>query len=177
LMPMVVEHKYTPLIFLVADKIGSTNVWDCDTGLRTRSLLTLDQIREMHKLGVEFGSHTLTHPRLMTISDAQLNREVTDSKHQIEDLLGVEVTSFAYPYGDVDRHIRSAVAQAGYKIAFTGKPGLNWWNDQLCQRRVEVNNFTTELNLSFQLRYGYPFRQVLKNAFKVTSRTSCSLPL
>ena len=154
LFPLVIEHQYTPVIYLVADRIGASNVWDQKAGLRARNLLTLDQIREMQKYGVEFGSHTLTHPWLPSVSDAQLRREVCDSKHRLEDMLGVEVASFAYPFGGVDRRVRSAVADAGYKVAFTTLPGVNWWNDPLCQRRGDVNDHTSVLDFAFKLRAG-----------------------
>ena len=159
LFPLVVEHGYTPVIYLVADRIGASNVWDQESGLRARNLLTAEQIREMQKYGVEFGSHTLTHPYLPNVSDAQLRREVRDSKHRLEDMLGAEVTSFAYPFGGVDRRVRSAVADAGYKLAFTTMPGLNWWNDPLCQLRADVNDRTTLLDFLFQLRSGRAFTQ------------------
>jgi peptidoglycan/xylan/chitin deacetylase (PgdA/CDA1 family)/glycosyltransferase involved in cell wall biosynthesis len=157
LLPLVIEHHYTPVIYLVVDRIGASNVWDQKNGLRTRNLLTLEQIREMQKYGVEFGSHTLTHPWLPSLSDAELRREVSDSKHRLEDILGVEITSFAYPTGGVDRRVRSAVADAGYKLAFTINFGLNWWNDPLCQRRVEINDYTSVLDFAFKLRTGYSF--------------------
>lgn len=158
LMPLVTEHQYKPLIFLVADRIGESNLWDQASGLRTRRLLTLDQIREMQRAGVDFGSHTMTHPWLPDVSDAQLHREVRDSKHRLEDMLGVEITSFAYPYGGVDMRVRSAVAAAGYKIAFTTKPGPNWWNDPLCQRRADVNDYTSLMDFKSQVRSGHTLR-------------------
>ena len=161
LLPLIVRFGFTPLIFLVADGIGASNVWDQKPGLRARNLLTLEQIREMQKHGVEFGSHSLTHPRLTEVSDAHLRREVGDSKHRLEDLLGVEVVSFAYPYGGVDGRVRAAVADAGYRLAFTIEPGVNWWNDPLCQRRAEVNDGTGVADFLFKLRYGYGIRMVL----------------
>jgi GT2 family glycosyltransferase/peptidoglycan/xylan/chitin deacetylase (PgdA/CDA1 family) len=154
LLPLVIEHHYTPVIYLVVDQIGASNVWDQESGIRVRNLLTLAQIREMQKYGVEFGSHTLTHPWLPSASDAQLRREVHDSKHRLEDMLGVEIASFAYPFGGVDRRVRSAVANAGYKLAFTAEPGLNWWNDPLCQRRADVNDHTTVRDFAHKLRNG-----------------------
>lgn len=161
LFPLVIQHHYTPVIYLVADRIGASNVWDQKPGLRTRNLLTLEQIREMQKYGVEFGSHSLTHPLLPGLSDAQLRREVSDSKHRLEDMLGVEVKSFAYPYGGVDGRVRAAVAEAGYQLAFTAIPGTNWWNDPLCQRRAEVNEFTGLADFLFELRSGRTIRQAL----------------
>ncbi|HEV2214593.1 MAG TPA: polysaccharide deacetylase family protein, partial [Terracidiphilus sp.] len=159
LLPWLRQHRFTALVFLVAGQIGGTNLWDQRRGLRARQLLTLDQIREMHRSGVEFGSHTLTHPWLPGLSDDELEREVRGSKRRLEDLLGMEVTTFAYPYGGVDRRVRAAVARAGYKLAFTTLPGVNRWNDPLCQRRADIHNQTTPSELPLHLRYGMGYRQ------------------
>ena len=113
------EFRLKPLVFLVANQIGGMNVWDQERGERVRMLLSLDQIREMAAAGVEFGSHTLTHPWLPSVDDHQLLREVVDSKLRLEDLLGVEVPCFAYPFGAVDQRVRAAVVAAGYRLAFT----------------------------------------------------------
>jgi hypothetical protein len=67
--------------------IGGSNEWDLASELRARNLLTIEQIRVMQKYGVEFGSHSLTHPLLPGLPDAQLRREVGDSKRYLEDLL------------------------------------------------------------------------------------------
>lgn len=160
-LPIAIKYRLKALIFLVADRIGSENVWDQPGGLRARSLLTLEHIREMQRYGIEFGSHSLTHPWLPGVSDTQLRYEVTGSKRKLEDLLGVEINSFAYPYGGIDRRVRSAVANAGYRSAFTTLAGVNWWNDPLCQRRANVNNFTSLLDFTFMLRNGLGFTPTL----------------
>lgn len=159
LLPWLRQHRFTALVFLVADQIGGANVWDQRRGLRARQLLTLEQIREMHRSGVEFGSHTLTHPWLPGLSDEALEREVRGSKRKLEDLLGMEVTTFAYPYGGVDRRVRAAVARAGYKLAFTTLPGVNRWNDPLCQKRADIHHQTTLSEFRLHLRYGMGYRQ------------------
>jgi peptidoglycan/xylan/chitin deacetylase (PgdA/CDA1 family)/glycosyltransferase involved in cell wall biosynthesis len=159
LLPWLQQHSFTAMVFLVADHIGGTNLWDQKRGLRARRLLTLTQIREMQRYGVEFGSHTLTHAYLPALSSAALDREAGDSRRKLEDLLGVEVTAFAYPYGGVDRRVRSAVARAGYKLAFTTLPGVNCWNDPLCQKRADIHNGTKLFELWFHLRYGRGFRK------------------
>lgn len=165
LLPVIVEHRYTPVVFLVADHIGKTNLWDQAKGLRVRKLLTLEQIREMQKYGVEFGSHSATHPLLTQLSDVQLRREVSDSRQRLEDLLGIEVVCFAYPYGNVDERVRAAVAEAGYRLAFTAEPGTNLQNDPLLQRRAEVNDATGVAEFLFKLRFGQGVR-VTGGAFR-----------
>lgn len=170
LLPLVIKHRLTPVIFLVADRVGATSIWDQKFGLRSRRLLTLPQIREMQKYGVEFGSHTLTHPFLPDVSQEQLHCEVRESRRRLEDMLGVEVTTFAYPYGGVDRRVRAAVAEAGYKAAFTTLPGPNWWNDPLCQRRAEVNEHTSLLDFASYLRTGYGFTQSVSERLRSLER-------
>jgi GT2 family glycosyltransferase/peptidoglycan/xylan/chitin deacetylase (PgdA/CDA1 family) len=159
LLPAIVQFKLKPLVFLVADRTGATNVWDQTCGLRRRNLLTLDQIGEMRRCGVEFGSHTLTHPWLPELSDDNLRREVGDSKRRLEDMLGTQVTTFAYPFGGVDQRVRAAVVDAGYELAFTTRPGLNWWGDPLCLNRAEVSEGDTFLDFALKLRSGCGVRQ------------------
>ncbi len=161
LLPAMIRHRLKPIIFLVAGCLGRTNVWDHSRGLRWLKLMNVSQIREMQKYGAVFGSHTLTHPWLPSVSDQQLRREVEDSKSRLEDILGAPVTSFAYPCGRVDQRTRAAVAEAGYEFAFTTRPGVNWWNDPLCQNRAEVRDSDSFLSFLLKLHTGYSVREWL----------------
>jgi len=82
--------------------------------------LTWQQIREMMKNGIDVGSHTCTHPRLVCVKKENLIREIVDSKKRLQDMTGVEVKSFCYPNGkkgDYDDNIREMVKRAGYTTA------------------------------------------------------------
>jgi peptidoglycan/xylan/chitin deacetylase (PgdA/CDA1 family)/glycosyltransferase involved in cell wall biosynthesis len=157
MFPLVSEYGLTALVLLVSSQIGGANVWDQKNGLRARTLLSVAQVREMQQYGIEFGSHTVSHRYLPEISDADLQREVVDSKRRLEDLLGIEITSFAYPYGGVDRRVRSAVISAGYRQGFTTLPGANWWNDPFTQHRAEINDYTSMLDFKWKIRTGLGF--------------------
>ncbi len=78
------------------------------------SLMTWDQVREMARAGVEFGSHGLVHVRMTTLPDAALHAELTRSKARIEAETGRAITLLAYPKGDHDVRVRAAVRDAGY---------------------------------------------------------------
>ena len=150
--PHVSTFRLKPLVFLVVDQIGKTNSWDAHLKYRfPRKLLSIEQIREMHRHGVLFGSHTLSHPSLPSLSEAALRREVRESKARLEDLLGSEVTNFAYPYGDLDLRVRTAVGEAGYKLAFSIEPGSNLWHDPLALRRIELSDRDTYLGTLLKL--------------------------
>jgi peptidoglycan/xylan/chitin deacetylase (PgdA/CDA1 family) len=127
--------------------------------LRERSLLTQEQMLEMQRAGFTFGSHSLTHAMLTSLTDDELQREVHDSKKKLEDLLGVEVKWFAYPYGDVDRRVRAAVQEAGYKAAVTTDVGSNRWQDFLVLNRLDINDRDWLLDFACKLSTGRDYRK------------------
>jgi peptidoglycan/xylan/chitin deacetylase (PgdA/CDA1 family) len=73
--------------------------------------------------GMELGSHTMSHPNLTTLDDAELARELSDSKRAVEDLTGRPCRTFAYPYGKFDGRVSAAAEAAGYELAFAWRPG------------------------------------------------------
>ncbi len=75
--------------------------------------------REIVGLGMEIGSHTMTHPDLTAIEGEQLRWELTESRKRLEDLTGAAVTSFCYPFGYFNRTARDAVEAAGYALGRT----------------------------------------------------------
>ncbi|MGA8185151.1 MAG: polysaccharide deacetylase family protein [Terriglobia bacterium] len=160
--PVLDRLAFKATVFVVVDRIGKTNEWDKAAGFKSRPLLTLEQIRELHRHGVHFGSHSLTHARLTDVSDSDLEREVRDSKHKLEDLLGADVPCFAYPWGMADMRVRSAVARAGYKVAFTAEEGLNGSEDPLSLKRTNLAEVDTLPEFAFKMVTGRDLRQMAK---------------
>jgi len=163
LLPIMQSTRMAPLLFVVANEVGGSNVWDRSLSVRARSLLTLEQLREMQRYGAVIGAHSLTHPSLPLLSCSEIMREVRDSKFRLEDMFGCAVEWFAYPYGHVDRKVRAAVAEAGFKAAVTCEPGLNMWQDRLALRRIEVNSKDTMFDLVGKLITGKDVRHGLKD--------------
>lgn len=122
--PALKERNMTATVYVVADTIGGLNEWDRIAGDQVEKMMSAEQVREMSDNGFEIGSHTLTHAHLTTISDEQLKNEMVDSKHKLEDLIGKEVTSFSYPYGDYDCRVIEAAIAAGYKNSVSTKLGV-----------------------------------------------------
>ncbi len=112
--PIMKKYGFTGVLYLPYDYIGTPNY------------LTVDQVKEMISAGWEIGSHTLTHPTaFLTLSDDQLRSEIVDSRAQLEDLFGVPVLTFAYPFGDASAAAIDYVHFAGY-IAAMGATGFSW---------------------------------------------------
>lgn len=77
-----------------------------------------DRLREAAGRGFTIGSHTVSHPHLPTLSDAELDRELTESRRQVEDEIGGPCDILAYPYGEHDERVQRAVERSGYRLAF-----------------------------------------------------------
>lgn len=80
-------------------------------------------LRELAERGLEIGGHTSSHPHLPRLGDAELDRELVDSRTEIESELGRPCRYLAYPYGDEDERVRRAARRAGYDAAFALNPG------------------------------------------------------
>ena len=91
-------------------------------------MLTWDQVRDMHANGVSFGAHTMTHPVVSCLDDAELPFELGESKRLLEQNLQSSAPDFAFPFGKSDECGPSAVVclkQLGYRSAATTVEGLN----------------------------------------------------
>ena len=100
--------------------------WDgYDTWLGTRyesELLCLgwDDLNSLVERGWEVGSHTCSHPHLSELTDeAEIARQLTESKAICEERIGCECRSLAYPYSHFDDRSVRAAAAAGYRTATT----------------------------------------------------------
>lgn len=119
--------------------------------------MTWAQIREMSNAGMEFGSHTVSHPILSTIADdAQLQHELCESKAAIERELGRPVVALAYPVGGRDAingDVLAATEKAGYRVAFTYQPGteIPRQASRFSLPRIHVERYTTRARFKASL--------------------------
>ncbi|MGH6678037.1 MAG: polysaccharide deacetylase family protein [Bradyrhizobium sp.] len=67
----------------------------------------------------EIGGHTRNHVVLTELAPAVAAREISSNKARLEDLLGRQITSFAYVRGRHNRLLHRLVAEAGYRYART----------------------------------------------------------
>ena len=96
--------------------------------IKPYAMLGWDQVKEMSRAGIHFGSHTKTHRNLCLLDDVELRHELIDSKAEIEEKLGVKVHEFTYPFGIFDERVKNFVQEAGFKCARTILKGINYKN-------------------------------------------------
>ncbi|MEO0142113.1 MAG: polysaccharide deacetylase family protein [candidate division WOR-3 bacterium] len=117
--PILRKYRCPALIFLIVNHIGRENYWDISiTGKRNRHL-NWNQITEMKKNGILFGSHTMSHRNLTKLNQQELEYELFESKRILEERLG-EIDSISYPFNRVNQYVLKMVAEAGYRYGFGG---------------------------------------------------------
>jgi len=146
--PVFRELGFRATIFLVADFSRRENWWDVPDGVPRAALMEPRHIREMNEHGVEFGSHTLSHPHLPRLAGPALRRELVESREVIQQIVQKPVTTFSYPYSDLNRAVRGAVVEAGYQCAFAVNTGPRRFSADMFEiRRLNVENDAGPLSL------------------------------
>lgn len=140
--------------FMVSGSVGREPGWPSD-GRPSGRLLDAAELRAMQASGMEIGSHTANHVRLTEADDKLLSAELSDSKTALEDALGSEISSFAYPYGAWDARCANAVRETGYRAACTTRNGWALRDGDPCLlRRLTVFNTDTNSSLARKLYFG-----------------------
>jgi peptidoglycan/xylan/chitin deacetylase (PgdA/CDA1 family) len=125
-------------VFVVADAAGSNAPfwWD---GSAVHRAAGWQRICGVLGRGIDLGAHSVNHPSLPILDDAELEHEVTTSRAMIHDATGTWPQFFAYPYGHWNAHVRDVVRSAGYRAALTLDFGLNGPGaDRWALRRINV---------------------------------------
>ena len=127
--PILREFGVPATFFVTVNAIGSQMRMTWDHDLPALPWMTWDMVRELSQGGFEIGSHTLTHCDLGTVKGQAAAAEIGDSKRRLEDKLGSEVRSFAYPFGGRDNFLTENlewVKQAGYRCCCSAFGGAVW---------------------------------------------------
>jgi len=153
--PVLQRHAMKATVFVASDLIGSQAEWMRIEPSGPQLLMGPDHIRRMHADGADFASHGCTHPHMTALADAALADELARSRARISELLGQEIRTLAYPYGQFDGRVRAAAARAGYDAAVSVVAGGNHpGTDPLALRRIVVTGRDTGASLLLKMILG-----------------------
>jgi peptidoglycan/xylan/chitin deacetylase (PgdA/CDA1 family) len=105
------------VVFVPTAFVGGANRWDADTAEPQERICDWDDLAALERAGVSVESHGVGHRAFSDLSPDEVERELTESKAELERRLGKRVSLFAFPYGDAGS-ADGAVARAGYEAAF-----------------------------------------------------------
>jgi peptidoglycan/xylan/chitin deacetylase (PgdA/CDA1 family) len=162
-LPVLEKFGFNAAIYAITERLDCSFAWD---GMQA---MTEEQLRYWASRGFEIGAHTRTHPDLTSLSSIAVLEEAGGSKNDLV-RVGLEVCSFAYPYGHFDMRVRDAL-EGAFPIALTCEEGMNDAETDLLQiRRTMVQPCDTVLDIEFRAAIGRSPLDILRARVRLRSR-------
>ena len=166
--PILKKHAFTATVFVVSKFAGRQ-----PESFQGKSFMTWSEIREVHRNAIAIGSHTLSHPNLRSLARCQVKDEIAASKDMIEQELGAEVESFAYPFAfpEQDRafvnFLRDVLQEQRYRNGVsTIIGGARPSHERFYLPRLPVNSFDDIALFRAKLEGGYDWLHTVQYASK-----------
>ena len=112
--PLMQKYKLSCTLYPVTAFIGKKATWNV---YKAAQHCSLEQLKEMHKAGIEIGSHTRTHADLSLLPDNLVRQELEESKKYLEDALGINITALSFPFGSWNHRCWAIAQECGYESA------------------------------------------------------------
>ncbi len=158
--PILKEFGFKATIFLMGS--STYNEWDVKAGGEKEfPLMSVEMIKEMQDYGIEFGAHTFNHPKLNTLSNEEIEYQIVDVKKPLEEKIGKEIITFAYPYGILNDYAKEMAKKAGYTFALATDSGSVCLSDDLYQiRRIAIFPNTNLFSFKRKVAGNYNFIKI-----------------
>ena len=156
MLPILEAHGMKAVVYVITNELGKENY------------LTLGQLKEMQRRGIEIGSHTADHLPLTTLDEMAMRRQIHDSKIFLEWSGLQTIYSLSYPNGEFSDKVIEILRQENYLTAVTGDAGLNTLETNPYElQRVNIRKPRFGLR-EFKFRlYKAKFFAKVKNFFKL----------
>jgi len=109
--PLLEQFGLKATFFVLAGCVGSTDKY-----------ISWNQARQIVAAGHRVESHGWSHRLLTQCSHDELEEELVQSKRELEDRLGAQVSAISAPGGRWDDRVVDACGRAGYKYLFHSNP-------------------------------------------------------
>jgi peptidoglycan/xylan/chitin deacetylase (PgdA/CDA1 family) len=178
--PVLASYNFTASMFL-----PTALIQDKPSTVNGNTYLTWAQVRELCDAGFDFGSHTVSHARLVELTSSQVKQELLASKNTIEDKLGTRVTSFSYPFAFPEAkpafvcQLRDHLMACGYEVGVStilGSASLS--HDPYFLPRIPVNGADDSPLFRAKLQGGYDWLHQVQHLKKIINEySSTDLPI
>lgn len=153
--PMLVERKIPATVFLITDRAGEksgaqlTDTWSSEDD---RHYLTWDEAKELQAQGFDFGSHTCSHPHLLTLTETESRHELEHSHDDLIRNLAIDTPTLSYPKGQYSDLLAEDARRVGYACAVTTDRGVNEPNhDLFTLGRTLIGDFDDEASFAVRV--------------------------
>jgi hypothetical protein len=125
--------------------------------MEDQPLASWDELRSLAANGATLGSRSRFDVRLTRLNSRALKRSLSKSLLELQTQADVPFALLAYPQGGHSARVREAAREAGYRAAFTTRPGKNAaGTDLFCLRRIEVEDSDGPITFIWKVATGEP---------------------
>jgi peptidoglycan/xylan/chitin deacetylase (PgdA/CDA1 family) len=167
--PILMEYGFYATVFLVSGLVRDEHF-----RYNGNEYMTWAEARELRANGIRIGSHTVSHPALLGVSEATIEYEIGVSKQVIEDQIGEPVRAFSYPFAFPEQdakftfRLRELLHSYGYVCGVSTIIGTaNSHHDFFFLPRIPVNTYDDIALLKAKLEGGYNWLHMFQYASKV----------
>ncbi|WP_229413265.1 polysaccharide deacetylase family protein [Massilia violaceinigra] len=89
-------------------------------------MMTSDQVRVLHRAGMDIGAHTVNHPIVARMDAAGARKEIADGKAALEAIIGAPVRLFAYPNGKPGQDYLAEHVAIVKELGFDAAVSTSW---------------------------------------------------
>lgn len=167
-LPALAARNVPATLFFPTDYFGRFPDWISgqDPEDESRWIMSVEEARSLPSNLIGVGSHTVGHRRLSRLSEEEIQRELVQSKTDLEAIFKRTIDSIAYPHGDYDPRVVQATEKAGYKRAYAADPV---WTEGMVVGRVNTGPSDWPLEFRLKARGAYswlPIAFFLKRLLK-----------
>jgi peptidoglycan/xylan/chitin deacetylase (PgdA/CDA1 family) len=105
-------------------------------------MMTSDQVRALAAAGMTIGAHTVNHPILARLNDAEARREMAESQEHLEGLLREPVRLFAYPNGKPEQDYGANHVAMARSLGFDAAVSTAWGAATSADDLFQIPRFT-----------------------------------
>ena len=141
-------------------------------------LLNWEQVKEMSENNVTIGVHTVNHLDLTNLDIKEVEKEILESKKEIERKTGKKVKYLAYPFDRWNWNIVNLVSKLDFEGAVNGVKGhpIKLGANRFILRRVNVESSDSFLMFKLKLTRADYWFESLKNGIKKTLDKVFAIP-
>ncbi len=114
------KNNIQPTLFLLGDTKNADR-YEMNNNL---DFLTVDEISLLQQSGWTLGVHSATHADFHSLNENSMQKEIVDSKKNLEIELNTEMKYFSYPKGAYSQSIINLIKKSNYRLAVSMDDGF-----------------------------------------------------
>lgn len=166
-IPELLKRKMKAVFYISTAYLGGYNVWGVADGKPRLELMDEADVKRLHDMGMEIGSHGHRHIMLDEFETDEVTHELARSKSVLEAIVQKPVLTVAYPYGFVPVAYKKIIPQLQFRLGlsvytrFDSKYAIRRWvyDDEHDEKKIKWK-------MSLLYRLYRPFSDKLTIAYK-----------